>query len=108
MPETSQESRHRYDALMDYVSEALHAGQERMDRMESNIADNTRAIEQNTAAQHAHADATREVLEAFNAMKGGFKVLETIGKAGRFIAGIVAGGAAIYGVWQATLKIFKG
>ena len=31
----------RYETFMNYVSEALHAGQDRMDRMEGNITANT-------------------------------------------------------------------
>ena len=48
------------------------------------------------------------MIEAFNAMKGGIKVLEQIGRIGRFIAGMAAGGAAIYGAYQALVKLFKG
>lgn len=92
---------------MDYVSEALHAGQERMDRMESNIAANTKAIEDNTAAQQAHAEATKEVLEAFNAMKGGFKVLETIGKGAKIIGGIALAFSALVGAYHTAMKFFK-
>jgi hypothetical protein len=92
---------------MDYVSEALHAGQERMDRMEAKIADNTEAILANTISTEAHRAETREMVEAFNAMKGGMQVLEQIGKIGRVLGGIAAGGAAIYGAYQAVLKFFK-
>lgn len=92
---------------MDYVSEALHAGQERMDRMESNIAANTEAIQKNTESTEAHRAETREMLEAFNAMKGGFKVLEVIGKGAKVIGGIALAFSALVGAYHTAMKFFK-
>jgi hypothetical protein len=105
--DSDPEMRVRYETFMNYVSEALHAGQERMDGMDQNIAANTEAIQKNTEAQAAHMDATREMVDAFNAMKGGMKVLEQIGRIGRVIGGMAAGGAAMYGAYQAVIKYFK-
>jgi hypothetical protein len=92
---------------MDYVSEALHAGQERMDRMENNIAANTDAILANTISTEAHRAETREMLEAFNAMKGGFKVLETIGKGAKIVGGIALAFSALVGAYHTAMKFFK-
>lgn len=92
---------------MDYVSEALHAGQDRMDTMERNIAANTEATEKNTQAVEAHRAETREMIEAFNAMKGGMKVLETVGKVGKIIAGIALAVSAVIGAYHAITKFFK-
>jgi hypothetical protein len=92
---------------MDYVSEALHAGQERMDRMESNIAAKTDAIMANVASTEAHRLETREMIEAFNAMKGGMKVLEQIGKAAKIIGGIAFAISAVVGAYHTAMKFFK-
>ena len=92
---------------MDYVSEALHAGQERMDRMEANIAANTDAILANVASTEAHRAETREMVEAFNAAKGGLKTLETIGKVFKVVGAIGLGISAIVGAYHTLTKFFK-
>lgn len=92
---------------MDYVSEALHSGQERMDRMEANIAANTEAILANVASTEAHRAETREMVEAFNAAKGGLKTLETIGKVFKVVGAIGLGISAAVGAYHTVMKFFK-
>jgi hypothetical protein len=97
----------RYEMFMDYVSKALDAGQTRMDGMETNIAANTAATNKNTLATEAHQAQTKEMIDVFNSLKGGFKVLEWIGTIGKIIGGIAAGIGAIYGGYLAIMKYFK-
>lgn len=102
-----QDEQLRYSSLLDYVSKALHAGEERMDSMDINIAANTEAIQRNTEITEAHREETKEMLKAFNAMKGGMQVLETIGKVGKVIGAIALAFSAVVGAYHTGIKFFK-
>lgn len=59
----------------------------------ANAADAAR-IDTSTQIREMH-DSTDEMLQVFKAMKGGFKVLEWLGRLLKWFAAIVAGGAAL-------------
>ena len=107
MDEIQLELMRRQQALMDYVSRAFDASQVRMDCIETNLAANTEATKKNTEISETHRDETQEMIEVFNSLKGGFKVLEWIGTAGKIVAGIVGGIGALIGVYHASTKFFK-
>lgn len=88
----------RIDAWESYVTRSLDAGEQRMDRMEQRIEKNTEIAEKSLEATEAHRTETKELLEAFSAMKGGFQVLEWLAKIGKWVVGI--GGAALF-LWRA-------
>ena len=94
-------------AFMDHVSRALYNSEERMDCIQQKTEANTAAIHRNTEITEAHRNETRELIDAFNAMKGGLKVLEGIGKIGKIIGGIAAGGTVLVAAYQAIIKFFK-
>ena len=80
------------------ISERLAAGDERMSRIEAELRVATQTVES------VKAD-TGEIVEAFGAMKGAFKVLGWIGAFARPVAGIVALAAALWGLWSAVRGI---
>lgn len=73
----------------------LRENDSRMERVENRVEGSATKIDTLT-------DSTREMLEVFNAMKGGFKVLEWLARIGKIVAGLVAIGgicAKIFG-WK--------
>lgn len=75
----------------------LDQGDERMTRIEDDLAKNTELTKQ-------LADNTAEIVEFFVAVKGAFKVLNWIGKLAKPIGAIAAAAAAAAAAWAA----FKG
>ena len=71
--------------------EAMHA---RMGALETSLSENTKAT------LDGNRDA-REVLEIFQAVKGGFRVLGWIGGAARWTTAIAGLGGLIYAGWYA-------
>lgn len=82
------------------VAVALHAGAARMQRIEDQLAENTKLTQSNTAASQAVRDRTDEMVEVFQAMKGGFRVLGWLGAAAKIVAPIVG---AYFAIRQAGL-----
>lgn len=80
------------------ISERLAAGDARMSRIEAELRVATQTVDA------VKAD-TSEIVEAFDAMKGAFKVLNWIGSFARPVAGIVALAAALWGLWSAVRGI---
>lgn len=76
-----------------YVIQSFEAGRQRMQSIETNVTD----IHQRT----------KDMVELFEAMRGGMKVLEGLARIGKIIAGIATGCAAIYASYHALLKMFK-
>jgi len=56
-------------------------------------------VEENTIITRQLESSTADVVSAFSAMQGGFKVLETIGKLGKPFAVLGAVGAGIALAW---------
>lgn len=76
----------------DTINARLDEGDQRMARMEGQMAENTaitRRVDTNTAA----------IVEAFQTLQGAFKVLETLGKLAKPLAWIGALGVTVYGFW---------
>lgn len=88
------------------VTAALLKGRLRMDDFEQRIKDNTDAIVENTTLTKEVKRDTEEFLEVFKAMKGGFKVLEWLGKIGKVLGGIAAGIGGLYGLFQLVKQMF--
>lgn len=71
------------------IEERLDRGSDRMDRIERTLNENT--------------DATLEVRDLINTVKGGFKVLGWLGGGAKWIGSLATAGAAIYGfIWAIT------
>ncbi|WP_141104009.1 hypothetical protein [Noviherbaspirillum denitrificans] len=75
-----------------------------MNKLEAGINANTAEIQKNTRLTEELKADTREFLEVFNAVKGGFRVLGWIGTGAKWLGGIAAAGTALYGfglmMWQ--------
>ena len=82
---------------------AIHArldeGEERMARIERNLAANTAA----TARVEAN---TTDLIGLFETFKGGFKALEGLGKIAKPVGAIVGLGAALVSLWAAFKGVF--
>lgn len=87
------------DDFRDYVAQSLRAGQERMDRIE-------RDMKNNTSLTAALKTDTQEVLDILTAVKGGLKVLGGLGTVVKWVATV---GGALATIWAlATGKIPPG
>lgn len=78
----------------------LDAGDERMARIERNLA-------ANTAATGRVESNTTDLVALFESFKGAFKVLEGLGKIAKPVGAIVGLGAAALSLWAALKGIFK-
>lgn len=85
-------------ARLDHVDERMDTGDSRMGSIETELAKNTAA----TARVEA---GTEELLGILNAMKGGLKVLEGLGKLAKPVTALVALGLAL---WSAYLAFRNG
>ena len=88
------------DEFQKYVVDSFAKGSARMNRMEE-------AIRANTASTQEVQNDTKELLEVFKAVKGGFRVLGWIGAAAKWLGGIAAAGTAIYAAGQMVMKFFS-
>jgi hypothetical protein len=73
------------------VSQQFRTGGERMTKLEAATEHNSVAIEAATKQIQAQTEATAEMIELFQAMKGGMKVLGWIGLFAKWAAAIAAG-----------------
>lgn len=83
----------------DTINARLDEGDQRMARMEGQMAENTaitKRVDANTAA----------IVEAFQTLQGAFKVLETLGKLARPLAWIGALGVTLYSFWSQVKSFF--
>ena len=87
----------------DDVQERLAAGDRKMDGLQVQIDGLRTAIADNTALTQQIYTSTADLVEAFGALRGGLKVLETIGRLARPISYIAAAIGAGIGIWQ-TLR----
>lgn len=87
------------DSQFDTINARLDEGDQRMARMEGQMAENTaltRRVDANTAS----------IVEAFQTLQGAFKVLETLGKLARPLAWIGAFGVTLYSFWAQVKSFF--
>ena len=77
--------------------QAIHA---RLDAGDKRMQSIERDLKLNTDATNTVAANTRELLDAFDALQGAFKVLGWIGKAAKPLGWIAAVIAAAAGVWS--------
>ncbi len=87
-----------------YLSEAfiksLHA---RVVSMEGSLQENTAATQRNTEAIEAVRSNTQDIVDTFQALAGGFKVLQGLGKLAKplaYIVGLVSAGITAYSAWR--------
>lgn len=87
-----------------YVAQSFRNGTERMNKLEAGINANTTEIQKNTKLTEELKADTRELLEVFRAVKGGFRVLGWFGIGAKWLGGVAAAATAIYGfgllLWQ--------
>lgn len=77
---------------LDSINARLDDGDQRMARIESQVAENTaitRRVDKNTAA----------LVDFFDSLQGAFKVLELLGKLAKPLAWLGAFGVTLYGFW---------
>ena len=77
-------------------------GDERMGRIESDVAAVRTELEDNTRATKQLAASTADLVEFFEAMRGAFKVLNWIGKLAKPLGAITALCAALVAVVSAA------
>jgi hypothetical protein len=87
------------DSQFDTINARLDEGDQRMARMEGQMAENTaitKRVDMNTAA----------IVDAFQTLQGAFKVLELLGKLARPLAWIGALGVTLYSFWSQVKSFF--
>lgn len=72
----------------------------RLDSIESRMDALDAALKGNTAATLEGNRDVRELLEIFQAVRGGFKVLGWLGTAAKWIAAVVGAAGALWAVWH--------
>lgn len=77
------------------INQRFSQGSERMSGIERELAAERREL------QELKQQLT-DLLEFFTAMRGGFKVLEWLGKLAKPLAALVMLGTALYGAWVAA------
>lgn len=91
----------------EYLSEAfiksLHA---QVVSMKDDIASTAAATRENTDAIKRVAENTRDIVDMFRALEGGFRVLSGIGRLAKPIFYIASATGAILGVWTAIKSGF--
>lgn len=85
----------------DELADRLAKIDQRLDKGSGRMDDIERELRENTAATLEGNRDAREILEIFQAVKGGIRVLGWIGIAVRWVAGFGGAAMAIYGVWYA-------
>jgi uncharacterized coiled-coil protein SlyX len=83
------------------IAERLDKGAARMDDLQGQIDGLSDAVAENTKLTQAIHDSTAGLVEAFQALQGGLRVLEQIGRIARPVSYIVATVTAIWGLVQA-------
>jgi hypothetical protein len=79
----------------------LDAGDQRMGRIEGDVAAVREELAENTRATKEVASNTAELVELFQSFKGAIKVLNWFGKLAKPMAYIVGLGTALLGFWTA-------
>ena len=67
-----------------------------MDTLEALIEENRAAHAANAKALAENTAITKEIKDAFDALKGGFKVLGWIGAAAKWVAAVVTAGGVLW------------
>jgi exonuclease VII large subunit len=106
------------EASLDAGERRFEAIEEELRALQKNLAANTEATERIERAQDRLGNAvmeniratkkldanTSEMVDAFASLKGGFKVLETLGRVAKPVAALLGLPAAAWALW----KTFKG
>lgn len=77
--------------------ESIHG---RLDALEKRVEGIERGIEKNTEATLEGNRDAREILELFQNVRGGFKVLGWLGAAAKWVAAIAAMFSALWVLWH--------
>ncbi|KQO23506.1 hypothetical protein [Acidovorax sp. Leaf78] len=89
------------------ISARLDAGDQRMGRIEGDVAAVREELAANTEATRQVAANTADLVEFFQAVQGAFKVLNWIGKVAKPVGAIATATAAAIGVWSAVKGFFR-
>lgn len=81
------------------IHERLNAGDQRMEGIERQVAENTRLTIENTTLTRDNAETTQDIKDLMVAAKLGFKVLGGLGVAFKWLGGIAAAAAALYSAY---------
>ena len=87
------------------VDSRFKKGSSRMDTLEDLIDENRTAHAANAAALAENTRLTKDILDMFSAVKGGFRVLGWVGVAAKWIGGIAG---AVAAVWALIYSITHG
>lgn len=90
-----------------FSAAAFHALNSRVSTLEGLMAENADATNRNTEAIDRVEKNTRDIVDTFQALAGGFKVLQGLGKLAKplaAIAGFVAATIAAYTAWKGLGK----
>jgi hypothetical protein len=83
------------------------AGDQRMGRIEGDLAAVREELAENTRATKEVVTNTADLVEFFQAAQGAFKVLNWIGRVAKPVSTIAAAFAAVIGVWSAVKGFMK-
>ena len=86
--------------LSDAFIKSLHA---RVVQMEQDMAHNAEATARNTSSIETIRQNTQDIVDTFQALAGGFKVLQGLGRVAKPLAYIVGLGTAVitaYSAWR--------
>lgn len=90
-PPTGTDQEARAAAFRASVFSQFRAGSERMAKLEQATEHNSQALDAATKEIRAQREDTAEMIELFQAMKGGFKVLGWLGLFAKWVVAIGAG-----------------
>ncbi len=86
--------------LTDAFVKSLHA---RVVQIEADMAANTQATARNTESIETIRQNTQDIVDTFQALAGGFKVLQGLGRLARplaYIVGLVTAVITAYSAWR--------
>ncbi|WP_063584235.1 hypothetical protein [Achromobacter ruhlandii] len=86
--------------LSDAFIKSLHA---RVVQIEADMAANTQATARNTESIETIRQNTQDIVDTFQALAGGFKVLQGLGRLARplaYIVGLVTAVITAYSAWR--------
>lgn len=84
------------------TADRLKEGDQRMDNLQGQIDSLRTAIDENTALTQKVHESTAGLVEILEALRGGMRVIEFLGRVARPVGYIVAAGTAILSAYKAT------
>lgn len=84
------------------TAERLQEGDQRMNHLQGQIDSLRQAIDENTALTQKVHESTSGLIEILEALRGGMRVIEFLGRIARPVGYIVAAGTAIFTAYKTT------